>query len=82
MKKVLLVEDDPNLAEIISDMLILNGYIVSVAASGDYGQHSPFGYKPDVVISNVSTFAVGEIDLREFISQYLTYRKLPAITLP
>ena len=42
MKKILVVEDDIELAENISDILILHGYIVSVVSNGERGKQLLF----------------------------------------
>jgi DNA-binding response OmpR family regulator len=81
MKKVLLVEDDTHLAENIADILILEGYIVCLAANGDKGQQSLLNYKPDIVISDVSMPGMDGIELVQLIRQDPFYRKVPVILL-
>ena len=81
MKRILLIEDNRELAERIADILIMSGYIVSITHKGDNGKQSFFGYWPDFVISDI---CMSETDKREFleiIRKDNVYTKLPTIVL-
>jgi CRP/FNR family cyclic AMP-dependent transcriptional regulator len=81
MKKILLVEDDAQLAENIADILILDGYIVCLAGNGDKGQQSLCGYTPDIIISDVLMPGMNGIELVQLIRKHPLYRKTPIILL-
>ena len=81
MKKVLLVEDDMQLAENIADILILNGYVVSRAANGDKGQQMLAGYTPDIIISDVIKPGMNGIELVQLIKKDHRYRAIPVILI-
>lgn len=81
MKKILLVEDDAQLAENIADILILNGYVVCHAANGDKGQQMLVGYLPDIIISDVVMPGMNGIELVQLIKKDHRYRTIPVILI-
>ena len=81
MKKILLIEDNREVAESIADILILSGYIVSVALNGDKGKQSLFHYRPDLIISDIIMPGMNGLDLLQLIRKDPIYTKLPVILL-
>jgi DNA-binding response OmpR family regulator len=81
MKKILLVEDDAQLAENIADILILNGYVVCRAANGDKGQQMLVGYTPDIIISDVIMPGMNGLELVQLVKQDHRYRTIPVILI-
>jgi DNA-binding response OmpR family regulator len=81
MKKVLLVEDDRQLAENIADILILHGYVVCWAVNGDEGQQALFFYKPDLIVSDVLMPGMNGIELVECLRRNPLHRHIPVILL-
>lgn len=53
MNKILLVEDDPNLGELIKDYLVMQGFEVMHALDGVTGQQVFFGHNFDLLILDV-----------------------------
>lgn len=66
--KVLIVDDNPAILEIISDILEVNGYIVSATDDIDVARGRIFSFKPDILIidstlhGKPSLFLLNEID--------------------
>jgi DNA-binding response OmpR family regulator len=53
VKKILVVEDDPINAQILSDFLAANGYATSAAASGTEGLERFRAERPDLMLVDV-----------------------------
>ena len=53
MKKILVVEDDPVNAQILSDFLAANGYATSAASSGTEGLERFRADRPDLMLVDV-----------------------------
>ncbi len=51
--KLLLVEDEQTLADIIADTLSGNGFEVRVAYDGEQGMNALEGFAPDVIVSDI-----------------------------
>ena len=51
--KVLLAEDENNLAMIIRDTLAAQGFIIEIALNGDDALHKFFATRPDVLVADV-----------------------------
>lgn len=81
MKKILLVEDNPEAAENIADILIISGYIVYVASNGDKGQQSLFGYRPDLIISDITMPGMDGLELLDLVRKNPVYNKIPFVFL-
>jgi DNA-binding response OmpR family regulator len=81
MKKILVVDDNKEFAERMADALILNGYIVCVAVSGDRGKQSLFSYRPDLIISDVLMPGMNGFELLDLVRKDIKYFKLPFILL-
>jgi len=79
MKKILVVEDDIELAENISDILILHGYIVSVVSNGERGKQLLFRYHPDLIISDVLMPGMNGIEFVRSIRKEPLHRNTPII---
>jgi len=81
MKRILVIEDNPDVAENIAEILTVNGYVVSVVNNGDKGQQSLFNYKPDLIISDISMPGMNGLELLDLLRKDPNYRKLPFIFL-
>ena len=52
-KKILLVEDEENLALILKDTLEAQGYEIIVAPDGEDGLNLYYQFAPDVIVTDV-----------------------------
>lgn len=50
MKKILIVDDDPDVKEAISEVLVANGFSVETAENSEEGYEKFLNFKPDLVI--------------------------------
>lgn len=53
MKKVLLIEDNTEIRENMSEILELSGYRVTTAADGMQGVNEAINIKPDVIVCDI-----------------------------
>ena len=65
--KVLVVDDDPDLQEILRICLGHWGFEVTSAANGDEGARLADSYHPDIVLSDVMMPDISGIDLLKFL---------------
>lgn len=81
MAKILIVDDEPFLREILSDILTLAGYEVVKACNGKEGLQKIFSEKPDIVLLDCS---MPEMDGYEVLTQLRKdpkFMNLPIIML-
>jgi DNA-binding response OmpR family regulator len=52
-KKILIVEDEARLAEVLSDMLGDQGYTITVARDGEQGLAAALEQKPDLILLDI-----------------------------
>ena len=52
-KKILIVEDEIGLQELLRDILLIEGYIVRVACDGASGYEAYCQYRPDLVLTDI-----------------------------
>jgi len=52
-KKILLIDDDPNILKALSALLGIQGYEVKSAASGSAGTKIAASFQPDVVVTDI-----------------------------
>ncbi|MCB1010171.1 MAG: response regulator transcription factor [Microthrixaceae bacterium] len=53
IKRVLVVEDDPTLAEVVEKYLERDGYEVSIEVSGEAGLDTALSWQPDLVVLDI-----------------------------
>lgn len=53
MSKILVIEDEKNIRDTISDILVLSGYEVECVANGKHGLNKAIEMKPDLVLCDV-----------------------------
>jgi DNA-binding response OmpR family regulator len=81
MKKILLIEDNHEIAEHVADILIISGYIVDIANNSDRGQQSLFNYKADLIISDITMPGMDGLELLQLIRKDPSHKSLPFIIL-
>ena len=52
-KKILIVEDEPDVMEFISDLLTDQGYTIDTAADGNLGFEKAQEFKPDLILLDI-----------------------------
>lgn len=63
MKKILVIEDDPNLAKIIRSYLERDGFVVCASMRGDTGLDMVFTEKPDLVLLDLNLPGLDGMDV-------------------
>jgi len=61
--RVLIVDDDRKIVDLLLDLLRLEGYEVATAADGSEGIDLALSFDPDVVVSDVVMPFVGGLEL-------------------
>ncbi len=77
--KILLVEDEPDIAETTKAMLEMNGYEVSVAGNGEDGLIKAENEKPDIAILDIMLPGMNGFDVCRKIKYDKKYGKIPVI---
>jgi two-component system phosphate regulon response regulator PhoB len=79
--KVLLVEDDPALAEMYRLQLARDGYQVTVAADGETALSMVAGAVPDLALLDIRLPAMNGLDVLEELRRDDRTRNLPVVIL-
>ncbi len=77
--RVLLVEDEPDIAQTTKVILEMNGYEVIIATNGVDGLSKVGSEKPDIAILDISLPEMNGFDICRKIKCNKNYRKLPVI---
>ncbi len=80
-KKVLLVEDEPAIAELLLDFLEAEGYQVTVATNGQEGWERLSEIQPDVVLTDVMMPLLDGRQLCNNINRDPHYRSIPVVLM-
>ena len=81
MAKVLVVDDDPDSAELLSKMLAQAGHRSSSAPNGKEALSSLLNDLPDVVLLDVFMPEMSGVELLEIIRSYLRLQNLPVVVV-
>jgi CheY-like chemotaxis protein len=81
MKKILLVEDEVDIAEVLRDVLELRGFVVVLAFDGREGLAAARAHRPDLVITDLMMPAMDGIELIESIRQLPDLARMPIIAI-
>ena len=76
MKKILLVEDTPDVLENFSELLLMEGYEIATAANGENALDKLLQYKPDLIITDLR---MPKMDGFAFIEKLKTMDELKTI---
>lgn len=77
MAKVLVIEDEKGIREVLADILGLAGYEVETAPNGKEGYHAILTLKPDLVLCDVNMPDLSGFDLLSAINQKLENEIVP-----
>lgn len=80
-KKILLVEDEPIITELLRKKLIGEGYEVSAAGNGEDGLKMMRGVKPDLVLLDIIMPKVGGFEVMEEMQKDPRLEKIPVIVI-
>ncbi len=80
-KKVLLVEDEPAIAELLFDFLEEEGYQVAVATNGQEGWERLIELEPDVVLADVMMPVLDGRQLCQEINHDPHYSSIPVVLM-
>lgn len=79
MKKVLIIEDDLIVANVYRNKLMVDGFAVETANSGEMGYDSLKKFKPDVVVLDLVLPNMSGIELIKLIRTEPGFEKLPIV---
>ncbi len=79
MKKVLIIEDDQIVANIYRNKLIVQGYQVEVANTGETGYDLIKSFRPDAVILDLVLPKLSGVELMKLVRAEADFAKLPMI---
>lgn len=81
MTKILLVEDNPLISEMIHQRLELIGYQISCAQSGESALEQAPLLQPDVILMDISLPGMDGWEVTERLKANLATREIPVIAL-
>ena len=79
MKKVLIIEDDQIVANIYRNKLIVQGYQVEVANTGEAGYDLIKSFRPDAVVLDLVLPKLSGVELMKLVRAEPDFAKLPII---
>ncbi len=81
-KKVLLIDDDPEFVEAISNLLDAKNYEVKTASNGEAGMELARSFKPDLILLDIMMTTVTEgIDVSRKIAKDPQINTIPIVML-
>jgi CheY-like chemotaxis protein len=81
MKKILLIEDEEIMIELLQKKLINEGYDVSVARDGEEGLKKAREVRPDIVLSDIVMPKKGGFEVIEEIKKDPDLKNIPIIVI-
>ena len=76
-KKILLVDDEVGFAEILRELLVMDGYDVLLVYDGQEAIEQLEEYNPDIIISDIMMPRVGGLELYNAVRKNPNYRNTP-----
>jgi DNA-binding response OmpR family regulator len=80
-KKIVIVEDEPDTAEMFAEMMRLSGYLVSKSYGGPSAFNSIFEEKPDLVLLDLMLPGLSGLDMLELIRKDPRLTHIPVIVI-
>lgn len=80
-KKILIIEDDPEILQITKHVLELNGYVLSTALDGEAGLQKTKQEMPDVVILDLGLPKINGKEVCKEIKKTEKTKNIPVIIL-
>ena len=81
MKKILIVDDEAVIVEVLRDLLQEAGFTVAVAMDGMQATMQAVKYKPDLILLDISMPAGGGIAVYNRLKQAVETQEIPVIFL-
>ena len=81
MKKILIVDDETVIVEVLRDLLQEAGYTVAVAMDGMQATMQAVKYKPDLILLDISMPAGGGIAVYNRLKQSMITQAIPVVFL-
>ena len=81
MKKILLVDDEPDTLQVYSDLLSTEGYDVTTAASGDQATRLINGYRPDLILLDVMMPGKNGVEVARELSLRKDTKDIPIVLI-
>ncbi len=79
MRKILIIEDNPNIRENLEELLELSNFEVDTATNGLEGIHSIQVEKPDLILCDVHMPKMNGYQVLEFLKTELKTVKIPFV---
>jgi CheY-like chemotaxis protein len=79
MKKILIIEDDPIVANVYRNKLTVEGYQAETAADGETGLKLLLTFKPQVVILDLMLPGISGVEVIKEIRKNIEFSKIPTI---
>jgi CheY-like chemotaxis protein len=79
MSVILLVEDEPNIADMLAFLLEDEGYTVLIANDGKAGLGILAQSRPDIIVSDVMMPGMGGLELCRIVRSEPAYRRIPVV---
>lgn len=80
-KKILIVEDEPNLLDVLRDAFTAAGFTVFKASDGDEGYKMAMETRPDLILIDVLMPKMDGITMFKNLRQHEELKKIPGIIL-
>ena len=81
MKKILIIEDDPVVANVYRNKLAVDGYQTEVAADGEAGLKMVETFRPDLIIVDLMLPTISGVDVIRETRRTAGFEKTPVIVL-
>lgn len=81
MKKILLIEDEEIMVDILQRKLTKEGYDISVARNGEEGLKTMKEVKPDLILLDIIMPKMGGFEVMETMSKDSKLKKIPVIVI-
>jgi CheY-like chemotaxis protein len=79
MKKILIIEDDPIVANVYRNKLALEGYLAEVAMSGEIGLKLMLTFRPDLILLDLMLPEMSGVDVIKVVRSEEEFAKIPII---
>jgi putative two-component system response regulator len=79
--RILVVDDDPQVAALLSRLLARKGYVVEVAGDGETALSAVHGHPPDIILLDMVMPGVGGLDVCRALKRDAATRLVPVVMI-